>query len=146
MADMAEMLGKSDDVTKWTSMGASLRKVFHARYFNPHTGAYGTDELELQSLTVAPLALEQTGAPVIPLADRPKLLAALKDDIMTTQRGHLTVGSVGAKHLLPQLSRNGLHDVAMTVATQTTFPSFGFVVPRSRPPAFQCAAFVADFS
>eukprot|EP00750_Incisomonas_marina_P022045 INCI4830.2.p1 GENE.INCI4830.2~~INCI4830.2.p1 ORF type:complete len:1072 (-),score=158.19 INCI4830.2:421-3636(-) len=126
MADMAKVLGKSADVTKWTTMGAALRKIFHARYFNPHTSAYGTDELELQSLTVAPLALEQTGAPVIPSTDRPKLLAALEQDIMTTQRGHLTVGSVGAKHLLPQLSRNGLHDVAMTVATQTTFPSFGY--------------------
>ena len=40
--------------------------------------------------------------------------------------GSFTVGSVGAKHLLPQLSAHGMHDQAMRVATQDTFPSFGY--------------------
>ena len=36
------------------------------------------------------------------------------------------MGAVGAKHLLPQLAKAGLNDVAMAIATQTTFPSFGY--------------------
>jgi alpha-L-rhamnosidase len=53
-------------------------------------------------------------------------LAAVVHEDVVSRADHFSVGSVGAKHLLPQLSAHGLHDDAMAIATQTTFPSFGY--------------------
>ena len=53
------------------------------------------------------------------------MLKGLDQDLQANKY-HLTVGSVGAKHLLPQLSTHGMHEQAMKVATQETFPSFGY--------------------
>ena len=125
MADMATAIGKTADAERYEKIGKQLRDVFHAQYYNAAKKMYGSDELELQSLNAAPLALEER-TPFIPSEERAAILQGLETDVMDSQKGHFTVGSVGAKHLLPQLSRNGLHSVAMTIATQKTFPSFGY--------------------
>ena len=40
-------------------------------------------------------------------------------------------GIVGTKYLLPVLSQYGHHDVAMALASQTTFPSWGYMVEQT---------------
>ena len=122
MGEMALAVGNATDAVRYIALGASLRKLYWPMFYNKTLRAFGTHELDLQTSTVAPLAL----GGVIPAASKSDVVASLHADVMTTQRGHLTVGSIGAKHLLPQLSKHGLHDDAMTVATQTTYPSFGF--------------------
>eukprot|EP00040_Diaphanoeca_grandis_P015233 m.77460 g.77460 ORF g.77460 m.77460 type:complete len:1094 (-) comp25018_c0_seq1:43-3324(-) len=121
MEKMAGVIGNMTAQKKYTAMQEKLRPVFHQRFYNASSGAYGGKAIELQSLTVAPLALGNT----IPENLTSKVIGALVDDI-TQREFHLTVGAVGAKHLLPQLARAGENEVAMKVATQTTFPSFGY--------------------
>ncbi len=47
------------------------------------------------------------------------------DDI-AARDGHLNTGIIGTKHLWEVLANAGYSDVAYTVATQTTFPSYGY--------------------
>ena len=96
-----------------------MRLSFQQLYYNGSTHTYGRDPLEVQSLTVAPLAL---GA--VPAELRPGVVAGLEKNI-ANYGYHFTVGSAGAKHLLPQLSAHGRGEAAMRIATQTTYPSFG---------------------
>lgn len=60
MVDMANILGKELDAKKYSSVRTTLRKVFHERFFDNKTMVYGHDELELQSLVAAPLALDES--------------------------------------------------------------------------------------
>ena len=123
MGEMAHVAGNATDEARYIALSASLRKHYWPLFYNKTLGAFGVHELDLQTSTVAPLAL----GGVIPKGSKlTGVLASLHADVMMTQRGHLTVGSIGAKHLLPQLSQHGLHDDAMTVATQTSYPSFGW--------------------
>eukprot|EP00937_MAST-01D_sp_MAST-1D-sp2_P003514 g3514.t1 len=126
-AEMAAAIGREADASRYGALAARLRPVFRERFYNSTRGAYGSEkgfrELELQSMTAAPLAL---GGVVRPGAEQAKVLAALKADIDETNAGHFTVGSVGAKHLLPQLSAHGLHEQAMRIATRNDYPSFGY--------------------
>ena len=121
MADMAYAVGYDSTASNYTAIGARLRKVFHSRFYNSSTSMYGANPLLAQSLTVAPLALGNT----VPGAEMPHVLLALATNI-GDQGNHMTVGSVGAKHLLPQLQKHGMGDLAMKIATETTFPSFGY--------------------
>eukprot|EP01047_Picozoa_sp_COSAG01_P010347 COSAG01_NODE_435_length_17065_cov_46.870977_15_plen_283_part_00 len=122
MASMAGAIGDNAAAAKYTNLAQTMRVAFHAVFFNSTSQRYGnSNELLIQSLNVAPLALGGNATAGIEQA----LVSKLHSDI--EQRGyHFTVGSVGAKHLLPQLSANGLHSDAMKIATQTTFPSFGY--------------------
>jgi alpha-L-rhamnosidase len=106
---------------EYAALAAKMRPVFHSRFYNSSTGVYGARALETQSLTVAPLALGNT----TPASLEKTVLQGLDKDIKFNEH-HFTVGSVGAKHLLPQLSSYGQHDNAMKIATQDTFPSFGY--------------------
>ena len=45
---------------------------------------------------------------------------------MNARGGHAYVGVIGARYVLPVLTETGHHDVAYTVATQTTEPSWGY--------------------
>jgi hypothetical protein len=122
MADMATAIGDSGNATKWHGLSKTMRSAFHTAFFNESMQRYGnghlaSGELLVQSLNAAPLALG---------LDSDGSLAGILHDDVVSRDYHVSVGSVGAKHLLPQLSANGHHEDAMRVATQTSFPSFGY--------------------
>jgi len=147
MAEMATALavaGESSaaaDAARYAALAQKFRPIFHERFFNESANAYGSRQLELQSLTVAPLAL----GGVIPKTVLPAVISSLAKDIKHNDN-HFTVGSVGAKHLLPQLSAHGLHEQAMAIATQTTFPSFGFWLENGATTCWENYRGVADAS
>lgn len=150
MAEMAVALaadpefnepGAAEDATNYAALARKFRPVFHKRFFNESVNAYGPCELELQSLTVAPLAL----GGVVPDAKLAAVVNSLSEDIKRNNN-HFTVGSVGAKHLFPQLTAYGLHDQAMAVATQTTYPSFGHWLENGATTCWEDYSGVADES
>ncbi len=51
---------------------------------------------------------------------------SLVDDLEQRTGGHLDCGAVGVRHLLPVLSAAGRDDLALTVLTQRTAPSWGW--------------------
>ena len=68
--------------------------------------------------------IQFTSSGVVPDVHRSSTVKALAADVGA--RGfHLSVGSVGQKWLLRELSANGEHDSALKLATQTTYPSWG---------------------
>lgn len=96
-----------------------MRSAYDHEFYNSSTKSYAATSVEVQSLTATTLA---TGA----ASDehRTEALVAMVTDVKQRDY-HLTVGAVGQKFLLTELSGNGEHDAALKVATQTTFPSWG---------------------
>lgn len=121
MAQMAGALGKAADEARFAALAAEARPRLYSSYFNRSTGLFGLTPLEAQSCTAAPLVL----GGVMPDGGDEALAARLAAHIRSADDSHLTYGSVGAKHVLPVLTATGHHDLAMEIATQTTFPSFG---------------------
>jgi len=53
-----------------------------------------------------------------------------------THTNHLTTGIIGTKYLLEALSKYGRTDVALAIAAQTTYPSWGYMIqPKVETPA-----------
>ena len=63
---------------------------------------------------------------VVPSDLRASVIESLVKNIVANDH-HLTTGIVGVAALFPVLSEAGYHDLAVLVATQTTYPSFGFM-------------------
>ena len=128
---MADAVGETEDAAKYKALGASMRAAFKAEFYNETLGRYAPrngeadNELLLQSLNVAPLAMAESRPDVAASLGVDGLVEKLHADVEARDY-HLTVGSVGAKHLLPQLSAHGLHADAMKIAAQDTYPSYGY--------------------
>ena len=108
--------GQESTVARYATLATTFRGLFHSRYYNATTGTYGRDPLEVQSLTTAPLAMGST----IPDALYSKVVSGLVANVVA-QGNHQTVGSVGAKYLLPQLARAGAQKTAMQVGGHGPF-------------------------
>ena len=59
-----------------------------------------------------------------------RVLAHLLHDITVRHDGHLSTGMVGTNALVYALPRHGAAEVLYRIATQTTFPSWGFMLGR----------------
>jgi len=122
LAQFAGMLTKSEDAARYEAQAEKTLKSFNAEFLDPATGVYlgGT-----QCAQVVPLAFG-----MVPAASRDKVIAALIDDIMVKRQGHLSVGLIGMQWLMQTLTDIGRADVAYVLATQTTKPSWGYMIEK----------------
>ena len=124
MAAMAGVLGESADQARYTSWLAGYRKDYDKTYYNDALVSYGKTALEIQTMSTVSI-----GAGAVPAAKEPSVRAALVADIQS-RGNHLTVGATGQKWLLRTLSAGGAagHDVALAVASQDSYPGWGYWV------------------
>jgi alpha-L-rhamnosidase len=122
MQHAAQRLGKTEDAVLWRSMGDSLRDAFLRKFYDPTTHTYTSGT---QCSYVLPLAF---GLVPDSAGERKKIVNNLANDIMVTHDGHLTVGLLGNQWLMQVLSENGRPDVAWRLITQTTRPSWGYMI------------------
>ena len=120
VARVATLLDKTEDAENYRRLAASVKEAFHRRFFNPQTGSYANGT---QTANLLPLFLD-----LAPKNLQGAVLGDLRQDIVYTHDTHLTTGIVGTKYLLPLLTRTGNADLAYELATQTTYPSWGFMV------------------
>ncbi|APW58934.1 family 78 glycoside hydrolase catalytic domain [Paludisphaera borealis] len=122
VARAARLLGKADDARRFDAMAEKAKAGFNARFFNPKSNKY---ESETQASYVFPLAFG-----LVSEANRAAVVANLVDEIMVKNHGHTSVGLVGMQWFMQVLTNAGRADVAYTVATQTTRPSWGYMVSK----------------
>ncbi|MFD1718988.1 family 78 glycoside hydrolase catalytic domain [Georgenia deserti] len=114
-----------EDPGEWETAAARFREAF-VRHF------YDADSAVVRSAVDGPeVGYRQTPAvlalafDLLPTSERQRVADRLAADVR--ERGdHLSTGALGTKHVLPVLTRFGHADAAWDVATQTTFPSWGF--------------------
>jgi alpha-L-rhamnosidase len=119
MITLSKILNNQTNVVKYTQLYDQLATEFHAAFYNPQVNGYAEGYQ-----TANALALKLPN--VVPSNLRPLVIKSLVDNIAQNDN-HLTTGIVGTAALFPILTEVGFHDLAVTVATQTTYPSFGFM-------------------
>ena len=122
MARSAQRLGRSQDAQHYAEVARRIREGFNKRFLNPQTGKY---ESETQTSYVLPLAFG-----LVPDRVRSKVVENLVTDIIVRHHGHLTVGLVGMQWLMETLTETGHPEVALTIATQTARPSWGYMISK----------------
>jgi alpha-L-rhamnosidase len=121
-ANAARALGKSQDAARYDELFQKIRADFNARFLS-QDGIYRekANDPFVQTAQILPLAFG-----LVPDERRAVLAARLADDIIKARGGHAYDGVLGARYVLPVLTETGHLDVALTVATQTTEPSWGY--------------------
>jgi alpha-L-rhamnosidase len=121
-ADSARALRKQPDAARYDELFKKIRTDFNARFLG-RDGIYREKETDpfVETAQILPLAFG-----LVPDEQRTAVANKLADDVMKNHGGHAFVGVIGARWVLPVLTATGHHDVAYTVATQTTEPSWGY--------------------
>ncbi len=118
----AAILGKPDDAKRFGNLAEDVKLAFNNKFLNEKTHQYDNGT---QTANVLPLAFG-----MVPKEHMKPVFENLVDNILVKNEGHIATGLVGGQWLLRVLSDFGRPDVAHTLATQTSYPSWGYMVEK----------------
>jgi alpha-L-rhamnosidase len=121
-ARYARMLDQPADAAGYDALAEQVNAAFQKRFFNPATGVYDN---ATQTSSILPLFFD-----LAPPANRAALLASLANNIEHVTNGHVGTGLVGAQFLMRTLTENGRSDLAYEIATEPTYPGWGYMVSK----------------
>jgi alpha-L-rhamnosidase len=119
LAEMADAIGRPSDAADLRAQAASIAEAFNSHYFNADTAQY---EGGTQTANIVPLWFEIT-----PEDKRAAVIDNIANNIVA-RGNHLSTGFIGTAYLMPTLSAFGRDDLAGILATQRTYPSWGYTV------------------
>ena len=122
LSHIAKILGKTEDAESYGKLSGEIKEDFNKAFFNAATGEYANGTQTAQTM---PLFLN-----LVPEKQHGEVMGKLTNDIVYEHNTHVTTGFIGIKYLLPVLTQNGRPDLAYELATQTTFPSWGYMIAR----------------
>jgi alpha-L-rhamnosidase len=122
LAGYAERLGKADDARRYRDLAGRLRTALNAKFYDAAKGYYDNGS---QTSCVLPLALG-----LAPEGQQERLFDHLVGKITGETRSHIGTGLVGGQWLLRTLSDHGRADLAYTLATNRTYPSWGYMIDQ----------------
>jgi alpha-L-rhamnosidase len=121
LARISRIIGRTDNAARYESMAADVGVAFHAEFWSEAISGYGSGNQACNAI-----ALHFN---LVPREVRGRVVAALLKEIEACDF-HLSTGNLATKHLLEVLSREGHGDVALRIATQRTYPSWGFMLEK----------------
>jgi alpha-L-rhamnosidase len=129
LAEIAHIIGKPSEAEKYAHLSAKIKQAFNKEYIREKLSfpdgqstffAYGTGS---QTCHILPLY-----ADMVPGDKKEAILKTLLEDIENSHGCHLTTGIVGTRYILDTLTKYGRADLAFKLATQTTYPSWGYMI------------------
>jgi alpha-L-rhamnosidase len=119
LSKIAEVLGHTEDSRYFLALSDTVRQEFNKKFYDPKTALYGSKE------TFQTYQLLALLGDVAPEGDCDRVFNTIVDDI-EMRDGHLNTGIIGTKYLFPTLASRGQGELAFTVATKRTYPSYGY--------------------
>ena len=117
LSKTAKLFDKQEDYEKYADLAEKIKNAINDKYLNRETGIYGSG-----------LQTEQSAAlywGIVPENLRDKVASNLAKRGVADNK-HIDVGLLGSKTLLNALSENGFSQLAWEVASQESYPSWGW--------------------
>jgi alpha-L-rhamnosidase len=118
----ATLLDKPDDARRFAALATQLKVGLNEHIYQRDKGCYDNGS---QTSCMLPLAFD-----MVPDSDRPRVFERLVNEITKTTHDHVGMGLVGGQWLHRVLTAGGRPDIAFRLATNTTYPSLGYMVEK----------------
>jgi len=128
LAKAAKLFNRQEDYEKYTALAEKIKKAFNEKYLNRETGIYATG---IQTELSVPLFWG-----LVPEDMKARVAANLNKRVEADQF-HLDVGVLGEKAVLNALSENGYAGSAWKIASQETYPSWGWWIVSGATTLFE---------
>jgi alpha-L-rhamnosidase len=122
MASYATLLGEPEDAHRFTALAEQLKTAVNAKFYNKEQGYYDNGS---QTSCVLPLSFG-----IVPAGERERVFGQLVRKITEETKGHVGTGLVGGQWLNRVLTEGGRADLVYGFATNTTYPSWGYMVEK----------------
>jgi alpha-L-rhamnosidase len=120
MEQFADLTGYTSDIHSYQSLAEQVYHGFNKRFLNDEKTFYGDSSLTEQLL---PLYFK-----LVPQKYEDGIFKTIEQIIEVENNGHLSTGLIGVQWLLRTLTENGRTDLAWQLATNTTYPSWGYMI------------------
>ena len=117
LAEAARIKGHAADAERYGELAVAIRRAINDKYYDAATGSYANG-----SQTALSMALHWG---IVPQASTDLVAQRLAERVVDGGK-HIDVGLLGSKTILNALSDNGYADLAYEVASQDTYPSWGW--------------------
>ena len=122
MRGFAVWLGKDEDANFFQREYDCVTAAYNARYLDTITGNYANGTV---TANILPLWFG-----MVPGELEDKVFANIISKTMNDFGGHVSTGVVGIPQLMRTLTHYGRSDLALRLATDTTYPSWGYMARR----------------
>lgn len=119
LSRFAKITGNAADIPYYQTQAAKAKDAFNRKFYNKQ-GYYGENTLTDNILPVAFGLVED--------ANKTKVVNQIANIIEVKNNGHLSTGLIGVQWLMRALSDIGRSDLAYRIATQKTYPSWGYMI------------------
>jgi alpha-L-rhamnosidase len=121
MGQYANYLGMSDDAAQFESIAGRVHTAFNKKYYNAAKKSYANNTVTANLL---PLSFG-----LVPEADKAVIFSNIRGRLKEFD-DHVNSGIIGGMWLMRGLTNNGATDLAYRLATNTTYPSWGYMVKK----------------
>lgn len=136
MHRFASLQGLNNDAQEWETFEHRMKDAFNSRFLHVKKGTstvpghplfpdsiyYGNNTA---TANILPLAFG-----LVPKEHIAEVAKQAVTAIITGNKGHIPTGVIGVQWLLRELSRRGYADVAYLLATNKTYPSWGYMIEK----------------
>jgi alpha-L-rhamnosidase len=120
LSKIAQILGNSADAQTYSQLAEQIKDAVNRKFFDADQNVYANG-----TQTANTLALYFG---LVPQAGRGRVARHLTDDIVYQHDTHVTTGFIGVKYLFPLLTQMGRAELAYELATETSYPSWGYMI------------------
>jgi len=119
LSKMANIIGNENDASLYKKLAERTGEKLNNKFWNEQTGGYGSNNQACNSFAL-----------FLGLVDQKNIPRVVDNLVKDVQRHdyHLTTGNICTKYVLEMLTENGHADVAYKIASQKTYPSWGFML------------------
>lgn len=120
MIRYAHISGNDCDTTLWREKAIEAREAFNSRFFHSDKGYYDNN-----TITANILALRWG---LVPQEHEQEVFAQVVKKMDDGGKSHISTGVLGTQEIMRGLTEYGRGDIAYKLATNTSYPSWGFMV------------------
>jgi alpha-L-rhamnosidase len=120
MKKFAKIANAETDILHYDDLATRIKKAFNSKYLNVATNSYANNTV---TANVLPLAFG-----MVPENLKEKVFQNMVHEVEVTKKGHISTGLIGTQFLMRTLTNFGRGDLAYKLASNKTYPSWGYMV------------------
>lgn len=120
MKKFAKIANADADIAHYDDLTTRIKKAFNAKFLNTEKNYYANNTV---TANVLPLAFG-----LVPENLIDKVFQNMVHEVEVTKNGHISTGVIGTQFLMRTLTNFGRGDLAYKLASNKTYPSWGYMV------------------
>lgn len=136
MNEFAEIQGLADDASNYIRRANDMTDAFNKKWLtekhgtSPEAGHPLYPDSVYYGNNTATSNIVALAFDLVPDHCRQSVIDNVVENIIVKNNGHVSCGVIGISHLMHTLTKYGYGDVAYLLATNTTYPSWGYMLDK----------------